>query len=141
MRYVSNRLRAGVAATLLGAALALPAGTAMADVPGPAEDQVSMACGAIKDANDPGAGAALSLYGIQAKNVKGKVGFFCTPTDDPKKANFCAVADQKDPFLALGKEGPCASVTNVPRPATPGAPAPNTPVTPPAGAPTPPPPA
>jgi len=100
------RLGAGVAATLLGAAIAFPsAASAVAAAPPPGE--ISMQCTAVKDSKDPGVAAALGLYGIQAQDVKGKVGFFCVPTEDPAKANFCAVANQKDTFLALGKEGPC----------------------------------
>lgn len=103
---VRRRAGLGVAAGLLGAGLALGgASTAMAvDSP---EDKISMACNAVKSPSDPAVAGALSLYGIQAKDVKGEVGLFCTPTEDPAKANFCAIDNQRDAFLALGNKGAC----------------------------------
>lgn len=106
---IRRRAGLGLAAGLLGAGLALSgAGTAMADgPPGPPEDKISMACKAVKSPTDPGVAAALSLYGIQSQDVTGEVGFFCTPTEDPAVANFCAVDNQRDAFLALGNKGAC----------------------------------
>lgn len=110
-----------LAAATLGAALAAPAGAAVA---GPPEDQVSMACSAVKNSSDPGAAAALRLYGFEPEDVKGEVGFFCVASEDPSKTNFCAIANQKDSFLAIGKAGACTGgETQAPAPVAPPPPA------------------
>ena len=120
-----TKLRAGIAAAALSAGFALSAaGPAAAAGASPPEDQISMACTAVKDSSDPAAAAALRFYGFDPEDVKGKVGFFCTPTEDPTKANFCAIANQKDAFLAIGTEGACkAGASKAPQSATPTEPA------------------
>jgi hypothetical protein len=104
-----TRLGTAFAAAALGAAVFVPAGSAVA---GPPEDMVPMKCSAVKESSDPGAAGALALYGFEAETVKGQVGFFCVPVTDAADANFCAIANQKDAFLAIGKDGPCAPGDN-----------------------------